>query len=176
MFHSLEGKKICFKPLSLRDAKEIHSFTSDEEVARFIGWPLMNTMEETCEHIGTMLKNEAAGTHLYASIALKENSRIIGTAMIFSLNRKAGHAEIGYVLHQDYWGRGYGTEMVALIDRYAFEVLKLHKLYARVVHANIPSARVLENNDYELEGRLKDHYFIENQYYDALLFGKIHAE
>ena len=176
MFHSLEGKEICFKPVSIRDAEEIHSFTSDENVAKFIGWPLMNTLEETCEHIETMLKNQAAGTHLYASVALTASGEIIGIGMLFNLDRKASHAEIGYVLHQNFWGKGYGTEVVTLINQYAFATLCLHKLNARVVHENASSARVLEKNGYQLEGRLRDHYFIAQQYYDALLYGKIHAD
>jgi [ribosomal protein S5]-alanine N-acetyltransferase len=56
---------------------------------------------------------------------------------------------------------------------FAFTSLYLHKLHASVVDANIGSARILEKNGYELEGRLKDHYFIEDNYYDSLLFGKI---
>jgi len=56
---------------------------------------------------------------------------------------------------------------------FAFESLNLHKIHASVVDANIGSARILEKNGYELEGRLRDNYFIEDKYYDALLFGKI---
>jgi ribosomal-protein-alanine N-acetyltransferase len=173
LFHMLEGKNICFKALSIMDAKAIHQFASNEEVSRFIGWNLMNTLNQTSEFIELMLKRESAGTHLYASIVLKSTQEIIGTAMIFNFDKEANHAEIGYVFDKGNWGKGYGSECVALMSDYAFESLNLHKLHASVVDANIGSARILEKNGYELEGRLKDHYFIENKYYDALLFGKI---
>jgi RimJ/RimL family protein N-acetyltransferase len=39
-----------------------------------------------------------------------------------------------------------------------------NKLHASVVDANIGSARILEKNAYDLEGRLKSHYFIEGKY------------
>lgn len=173
LFHSLEGKRIYFKTLSPADARAIHSYASDEEVSRFIGWRLMKTLEETREFIETMLKREEAGTHLYASVALKSTQEIIGTVMIFDFDREANQAEIGYVFHKDRWGRGYGSESLALLSDFAFEALKLHKLHASVVDANIGSARILEKNGYQPEGRLKDHYFIENRYYDALLYGGI---
>ncbi|MDP4095354.1 GNAT family N-acetyltransferase [Paenibacillus sp. P96] len=143
-FHSLEGEYICFKSLSSNNVKEIHSYASDEDVSRFIGWNLMNTFQA-----------------------------VIGTAMIFNFDKEANHAEIGYVLHKEHWGKGYGTEAVGLMSEFAFESLQLHKLYASVVDANIGSARILEKSGYALEGRLKDHYFIEDNYYDALLYGKI---
>lgn len=173
LFHILEGKNICFKSISTNDVQEIHDYTSDEEVARFIGWSLMNTLNETREHIDIMLKRESEGSHLYASIVHKSNQVIIGTAMIFNFDKVANQAEIGYVFHRDFWGKGYGTESVALMSDFAFESLNLHKLHASVVNANIGSARILEKNGYELEGRLRDHYFIEDKYYDSLLYGKI---
>ncbi|WMM26339.1 GNAT family N-acetyltransferase [Tissierella sp. MB52-C2] len=176
LFHSLEGKNICFKSLSTNDAEEIHSYASDEEVSRFIGWNLMNTLDETREYIETMLKRESAGTHLYASIVLKSTQAIIGTAMIFNFDQKSNHAEIGYVFHKEHWGKGYGSESVALMSDFAFRSLNLHKLHATVVDANIGSARILEKNGYELEGRLKDYYLIEDKYYDALLFGKVQTK
>jgi ribosomal-protein-alanine N-acetyltransferase len=176
LFHTLEGQTICFKALNTVDAEAIHHFASDEEVSRFIGWKLMKTLNETSEYIELMLKRESEGTHFYASIVLKSTQEIIGTAMIFNLDQVANKAEIGYVLDKGYWGKGYGSECVALMNKFAFESLNLHKLHASVVDANIGSARILEKNGYKLEGQLKDHYFIENNYYDALLFGKIQAK
>ncbi|MBS2967819.1 GNAT family N-acetyltransferase [Metabacillus sp. KIGAM252] len=173
LFHSLDGEKIFFKPLRIDDVQEMHLYASDRDVSRFIGWNLMNSLEETSAHIETMLRRESEGTHLYASIAEKSTQKMIGTAMIFNFDRDANHAEIGYVLHKNHWGKGFGTEAVALMSDFAFKSLNLHKLYARVVHANVGSGRILEKNRYALEGRLKDHYFIEGMYYDALLFGKI---
>lgn len=173
LFHSLIGEKVYFKALSMEDSQEIHDYASDNDVSRFIGWDLMNTLDETRELVELMLKREAAGTHLYASIVLSSNQAIIGTAMIFNFDQEANQAEIGYVFHKDYWGKGYGTETAALMSDFAFKTLNLHKLHASVTDANIGSARVLEKNGFDLEGRLKDHYFIEDKYYDSLLFGKI---
>jgi [ribosomal protein S5]-alanine N-acetyltransferase len=173
LFHSLESEQIYFKALSIEDVQEIHDYASDIEVSRFIGWNLMNTLHETRELIEIMLKRESEGTHLYASIVLKSTRAIVGTAMIFNFDHEANQAEIGYVFHKNHWGKGYGTEAVALMNDFAFTSLNLHKLHASVVDANIGSARILEKNGYKLEGRLKDHYFIEDKYYDSLLFGKI---
>ncbi|KUO70908.1 MAG: GNAT family acetyltransferase [Clostridia bacterium BRH_c25] len=175
LFHGLEGENICFKPLSTNDAQEIHSYASDKNVKRFIGWPLMKALEETHNYIEEMLRRESVGTHLYASIILKSTQEIIGTAMIFNFDHEAKHAEIGYVFHSRHWGKGYGTETTAIMNDFAFASLNLHKLHARVVDANIGSARVLEKNGFELEGRLKDYYFIDNTYYDLMLYAKFRS-
>lgn len=173
LFHSLEGKSISFKRLSKNDAQDIHIYASDQDVSRFIGWNLMDTLAETRELVETMIKRESAGTHLYASVVIKETKEIIGTVMIFNFDKQANQAEIGYVFNKDHWGKGYGTECVALASDFAFKSLKLHKLHASVTDANIGSACILQKNGYELEGRLKDNYFVEDKYYDGLIFGKI---
>ncbi len=175
LFHGLEGENIYFKALNANDAQEIHSYASDENVKRFIGWPLMKTLDETRDYIEEMVRRESAGTHLYASIVLKSTQEIIGTAMIFSFDHEAKHAEIGYVFHSRHWGKGYGTEATALMNDFAFGSLNLRKLHARVIDANIGSVRVVEKNGFELEGRLKDYYFIGQSYYDLMLFGKFRS-
>ncbi|HET7628009.1 MAG TPA: GNAT family N-acetyltransferase [Bacillales bacterium] len=173
LFHSLKGEQIRFQALSVDDAEAIHAYASNAEVSRFIGWNLMQALEDTRNFIQAMIKRESEGSHLYASIVKESTGEIVGTVMFFNFDREAKKAEVGYVLHQDHWGKGYGTEAVALMTRFGFESSKLHKLHAGVVDVNVGSARILEKNSYELEGRLKDHYFIEGRYYDALLYGKI---
>lgn len=173
LFHSLTNKNIEFKPLSTCDVQEIHEYASDPIVSQYIGWKLMNTLDETREFIDVMINRELEGTHLYASVVQKSSGFVIGTAMLFNFDHQANKAEIGYVFHKDYWGKGYGTQVISLISDFAFKSLKLHKLHGQVVHPNIGSARILEKNDFKLEGRLIDHYFIDNDYYDALLYGKI---
>lgn len=176
LFHSLEGKSIYFEALSTNDVQAIHDYAADKDVKRFIGWNLMKTLNETREFVELMIKREEAGTHLYASVALKSTHEVIGTVMIFNFDKEANQAEVGYVFHKNHWGKGYGAESLALVTDFAFESLNLHKLHACVTDANIGSARILEKNGYELEGRLKDHFYIEDRYYDSLLFGKIQAE
>lgn len=173
LFHNLESELILFKSLNIFDAVQIHEFASDKDVSRYIGWSLMDNLEDTKQHVEEMIKKEELGTHLYASILLKNTQKIIGTAMIFNFDNQANHAEIGYVFHKDYWGNGYGTQAVELMSDFAFKILNLHKLHARIVDKNIGSVRILERNGFDLEGKLKDYYFIDGDYCHGLFFGKI---
>lgn len=156
LFHSLEGTRLQLRKITMDDAAEMFAYLSDEEVSRYIGWKLMHTLEDTREHIRTLLARKEAGTHLYAAVVLKTTGAVIGNAMLFNMDEEAGHAEIGYVFHKGYWGQGYGTECVALADEFAFGSLQLRKLYACVNPANLPSARILEKNGYTLAEVLSD--------------------
>lgn len=155
-FHSMEGERLQLRKISMDDAAEMFAYLSDEEVSRYIGWKLMHTLEDTRAHIGTLLSREAAGTHMYASVVLKATGTVIGNAMLFNFDAGEGHAEIGYVFHKEYWGQGYGTECVALVDSFAHDTLRLLKLYACVDTANFPSARILEKNGYTPDETMAD--------------------
>lgn len=172
LFHSLEDDSIYFKALDLLDSKDIHSYASDAEVSRYIGWNLMITLDQTREFIEDMIKREAQGSYLYASVTLKSTGKVIGTVMLFNIDKEANHAEVGYVFDKNYWGKGYCTRAVALINDFAFHISHLNKLCARVVNANEGSSRILLKNGFELEGRLKQQYFIEGKYYDSLQYAK----
>lgn len=172
IFHNLSDDIISFQELDIKNTDEIHSYTSDVDVSRYIGWKLMLHREETYEHIETMLKREAAGTHLYASVVLKETGAVIGTVMLFDFHFDSSIAEIGYVFHKNYWGKGYGTRSVALICEFAEHKLKLIRLTASVVDENVSSARILIKNGFLLEERVKGEYQIDGRTCDKLVFCK----
>jgi ribosomal-protein-alanine N-acetyltransferase len=169
----LHGKRIDFQPISLAIAEELHEYASNGDVSRFIGWPLTNSLEESKEYVKKLLDNEIKHTHQYASIVLKETNKHIGTMMLFAFNDTAKHAEIGFVLHQDYWNKGYISEAVRILLAYLKDENIMHKLCARVVSSNMGSSKVLEKNGFKLEGTLVDQFFIEGKYYDSLQYGFI---
>lgn len=171
-FHNLLGEKIYFRKMTEDDVKEIHSYASDKIVNKYIGWPLTTTIQETKEYISEMLSREEKDTFLYTSILTKDTHKVVGTAMVFSFNKEAKHCEIGYVFNRDYWGNGYGTEAIKLMDEYVFDALDSNKSYASVISGNIGSCKVLEKNGYSIEARLKEHIFIDGKYHDLLKYSK----
>jgi len=65
---------------------------------------------------------------------------------------------------------------LALIKKAAFDDLKFHRLYTETF--NISGARelhmeILEQNDFEYEGRMRDHVAVGNKYVDSILHGCI---
>lgn len=173
LFHNLKSDQLRFKELIMADVEAIHLYASDEDVSRFIGWPLMSSVEETKKFVAEMMSKEVAGTHIYANVIEKNSNEVIGTVMLFNIDQVANKSEIGYVFRKDTWGKGYCSEAVKLVCDYGFNILNLHKIHAQVTESNIGSSRVLEKNEFIKEGQLKDHYYVDNQYFDCLLYGNI---
>jgi len=82
-------------------------------------------------------------------------------------------AELGYWLGEPFWGKGIMTEAVSRFTTWAFEQLKLYRIYANVFATNTASARVLEKAGFEFEGCLRAGVFKDGQILDQLLFARI---
>lgn len=163
---TLKNETLCFVPMQEKDAHQIHAYASDPVVSKFIGWPLMKTLEETQDYVGVMMARESAGTHFYANVRLCDGPEIIGTMMVFYVNEEEMTAEIGYVFHKDYWGKGYGALSVKMTTDFLMDTLGFKILYANVVSANIGSGRILEKNGYHLVEKKVGAYQIDGETYD----------
>jgi len=61
-------------------------------------------------------------------------------------------AYLGYGLGVDHAGKGYMTEAVHLVLKFAFTQLDLHRIEANVQPQNVPSIRLLERCGFKKEG------------------------
>ena len=84
-------------------------------------------------------------------------------------------AEWGFYKAPDAPG-GTGRLLGAATLRYAFEVKKLHKIHAQVLHFNQRSMDLHTALGFVQEGVLKDQHFDGRAYYDVCCFGIRQAE
>lgn len=83
-----------------------------------------------------------------------------------------GFAEVGLVIDKPYWNRGVGTEAISLISDYAFQKLKLHKLWAGCYSDNKGAIKAFQKAGFEIEGILKKQYLFEGRWVDDVLLSR----
>ncbi|MGW7545616.1 GNAT family N-acetyltransferase [Streptomyces sp. NPDC054770] len=103
--------------------------------------------EGSREAAGMLLGAHAAGGHrpgwgMYVLVRT-EDDRVVG-GMGFHGPPDGGGAEIGFDLHPDARGRGYATEALAALARWALEQTGVDTVLATTTPDNIPSRRVME--------------------------------
>jgi len=79
-------------------------------------------------------------------IILKEENRIIGGACFKGKPDEWGNVEIGYGINEEYRNKGYATEAVNQLIRWALIENNVQAIIAETDKDNIPSWRVLEKN------------------------------
>lgn len=100
--------------------------------------------------------------------------KLIGGITLGNIIRGAGQmATLGYWMDEDMTGKGYMTEAVGVVSRFAFDTLGLHRLQAGCLLDNIASHRVLLKNGFEAEGIARGYIKIDGQWQDHLIFARL---
>ena len=102
------------------------------------------------------------------------NKEHIGNISLKDLSSPHKRAEITYLIgKKNYWNKGFGSRLVSIIVEKAREEYQLKKLYAGVAKENISSQKVLEKNNFKLEGIRQNHLFLNNVFMDQMDYGLI---
>lgn len=95
--------------------------------------------------------------------------RPFGSVYVRDIDRRHQKGEYGiFIGEDDARGKGVGTQAARLMIAYAFEELKLHKLYLRVFADNAGAIRSYEKAGFVQEGYLKEEVLIDGEYRDMV--------
>ena len=136
--NTLETKRLLLRPLTMEDFEAVHSWAGNPDNVRYMSWG-PNSKEQTKDFL-RMIK---PGKDF--AIVLKETGEVLGSCGIYP-DAAEDTGELGWILHKDYWKRGYGTEAGGELIRYGFADLGLRRIFAPCVAVNYGSYRVMERN------------------------------
>jgi [ribosomal protein S5]-alanine N-acetyltransferase len=94
---------------------------------------------------------------------------------ILKHNATGGIAEIGYFIAQEYWGRGYGTEIAKALIGYCFTALPMHKVVASCDKRNSASEKIMINCGMKKEGEFLKNRYQSDEWQDELKYGILKA-
>ena len=77
---------------------------------------------------------------------------------------------------RDFWGKGYGTDMMRLCLRYAFLELGVHRVALGLHEYNPRALRSYEKAGFRLEGRTRGDMMREGKRYSTLWMGVLREE
>jgi len=174
---TLTTDRLILRPYRESDFEAVHEYGSDPEVVRYTSFG-PNTEEDTRSFLRRALEaaQEEPRLDYGFAIILQAENRLIGGC---GLHRSGTHpriAELGYVLHRNYWGRGYATEAARALLAFGFEELSLHRIFARCDPANVASARIMEKIGMQREGHLREAEWHKERWWDLLLYAILDYE
>ncbi|MBG9985795.1 GNAT family N-acetyltransferase [Facklamia sp. DSM 111018] len=119
---------------------------SDEDVTRFLTFPIHKTKEDTKKILDIWLsKYNEKGTNRFA-IENKKASEVIGMIVVVKITPER-HPEIGYVSSKKFWGMGYMTEACKAMVNYLFG-LGYKKILIRIMTENTGANKVIEKGGF----------------------------
>lgn len=133
---TLETERLILRLPVPDDFEAFHSWGSNPENTRYMTWG-PNNEEQTKEFLAGVKPGRDF------AVVLKETNAVIGSCGIYP-NDTGYMGELGWILHKDYWKKGYGTELGKALVKYGFEDLKLGRIQAPCAAVNYGSYRVME--------------------------------
>jgi ribosomal-protein-alanine N-acetyltransferase len=148
---------LILRPVHYEDYHDIYEYGSMDDVTQFLAWDSYQSIEEVKQAVRTVfLQRPQNGVPSAYAIVHKNDHKMIGTCDIFKVEWHKNCGEIGYVLHKDYWNKGYMTRVLQEVIKFGFEYLGLDAIDIRHLPENIGSRRVIEKAGFR---------FISDQYY-----------
>jgi ribosomal-protein-alanine N-acetyltransferase len=172
----LETQRLLLRPFELSDAKDVQRLAGDWAIADTtlaIPHPYEDGMAEAW--ISTHRPKFEAGELANFAITLREGRELVG-AIGLTIRPGFDRAELGYWIGKPYWGRGYCTEAGQAVVEFGFAALDLNRIHAGHFARNPASGRVMQKLGMILEGTLRQHDKVHDQYEDLVIYGLLRSE
>ena len=174
----LTTKRVMVRELSESDWEDVHAYASDSEVVKFLPWG-PNSEQDTHDHIKramiTRLEDPPRQAY-HLGLVLKATGKLIGGCGIQIADPDHLQAWIGYVMHRDYWGQGFGKEGAAALVEFGFRELKMHRISGKCDVQNIAAICVMEKLGMQREGHFREHKFMKGRWRDSYVYAILDRE
>ena len=148
------GFSICLKTLCLEDACDIAKHANDPDIARNVAhigdFPLPYTEECALSFIASALEMECTGYCAHFGITL--GGTTIGACALLNIDKELHRCELGYWIGKEYWGKGYASEALRLLLKFAFESIRIKEITACTFRANARSTKLLNALRFSISG------------------------
>lgn len=174
-FPTLTTNRFDLRLVSLDDAEAIFEMRSDPQTMAYIPRPIAKTVDDATALIQSMLDCMSKEECLTWSICFKNNPKLIGTVGYWRLKPADFRAEIGYLLHRDFWGQGIMFEVLPPVLDFGFNQMACHSIEAVIDPDNVASARLLEKCGFVKEAHFKENCFFDGRFLDSVVYSKLKA-
>ncbi|CAM5610199.1 hypothetical protein GCM10010222_46200 [Streptomyces tanashiensis] len=110
------------------------------------------------------------------SVVESEGGTLVGTATLWGIDHHSRSAHIGLGLLPSARGKGYGTDVVAVLCHYGFIVRGLQRLQIETLADNTAMLRSAERNGFVREGVLRSSAWVLGEFLDEVLLGLLASE
>ncbi|GGI22739.1 GNAT family N-acetyltransferase [Pedobacter mendelii] len=176
-FPVLETERLILREHALSDAENIFKMRTNEAVMKYIDRERPKDLEDVKTFITTFNEGFENGDNLAWVIALKENpSQMIGSVGYWRTDYPNHRAEIGYMLHPDYWRKGIISEALKRTIDFGFNDMNLHTIKANINVENDASRQILIKHGFVKEAHFKQDYYFRGKFLDSEIYGLLNPK
>lgn len=170
----LQGEQIYLRPIIREDTDLIIQWRNSDGVRPYFIYQQPFTREGHLHWMETMIDTEEGFQFI---VCRNEDDKPIGCTYLRDYDRKNNKIEYGvFIGEPEAKGKGYGLQMLELTLDFAFDTLKVHKVFARAFADNAASVNCFLKGGFTKEAHLVDEVCINGTYRDIVLLAKINEK
>lgn len=166
---------MTLRAMSPADAEAMWRWNHDPDVMRWMD----DTYPQSVEQVRAWLTDRPRNSYgdLLLGIEAAADATLIGLVTLHGAEPETGIADLDiYLGEKRYWGGGHATDAMRTICRYGFQAMRLHKITLTVVTENTAARRVYDKVGFVEEGRLRQVFRRDGQWYDMYSMGLLADE
>ncbi|MDO4483872.1 MAG: GNAT family N-acetyltransferase [Clostridia bacterium] len=169
----IKGSVVTLRPITLEDTDLICRWRNTPFVRNNFIFQETFTHEM---HENWMKTKVASGEAVQFIILDNATGEPIGSVYLRDVDYKHNNAEIGIFIGEENHSRGAGSESLRMMADYGIEVLKLHRLMARIIDTNKASIRATEKAGFHVEGVFKDMVRLQGEYANVVFLARMNPD
>jgi len=169
----LKGERVRLRALEPSDEQTVFEWHQDHEVHVLDGW----IYPATHRQIATQLQNASEPQFGNAWFGIEtEDATLIGVICLKRGRPEHRVADLGILIGREHWDRGYGTDAVRTLLRFAFNEMNLHRVALGHVDDNDRADAVYLKCGFKVEGRAREDKWRYGRWHDTVLMGVLDSE
>lgn len=172
----IEGTMVNLRAMERGDLERAYTWINDGDVTRHLNmrYPMPHAAEEAWVNLRTGREMGYVDPHF--AVETKDGEHI-GLVAFHRVVPESRAAELGIMIgDKRFWSKGYGTDTVRTIVRFAFDEMDLERVWLRV-HADNPRAQAAYRRaGFIDEGCLRQATFKAGKPRDVLVMGVLRGE
>jgi RimJ/RimL family protein N-acetyltransferase len=149
------GDLIILRTKTIEDAQQDYAWRRDPELATFdAARPYYGSYYDYLAIFRDELNYPSPYRRTIAVVDLE--GRHVGNVMYYNVDYGRKEAEIGVTIGlREFWGRGYGTDLIHTFVRYLFETMNLDRVHLKTLDWNLRAQRCFEKVGFQRYGTSK---------------------
>lgn len=164
----IAGEHVILRAFEREDAERCYRWMNDPNIVRTLKSRYPIAFENETEWIDKAMHASSGERHF--AIERKDDRSHIGNASIHDIDWVSRTGWFGLFIGEPAaWNRGFGSDAISALVRFAFEEMNLRKLRINVFDYNDRAKHVLEAQGFVQEGRLRAEFYREGTYHDIVV-------
>jgi ribosomal-protein-alanine N-acetyltransferase len=169
-FPILTTKRLILRPYLNKDARALWELRNNDIAMEFVDSARPKEVNDALKMIENTHSDFEQKLGINWAITEKGKDEMIGYFGYWRLIKEHVRAEIGYLLHPDYWRKGIMSEAMNATFEFGFKEFHLHSLEANVNIDNVRSVGILKKFGFQKEAYFRENYFHDGKFLDSLIY------